>query len=109
MRHFISRTFLLAILLTASTPALRAQDADELLTNGDQHGLLIDELPGIGSLLPIEELLSTDESLATEAGPAPGAIPVDGGLSLLLVAGAAYGVRRLRRKKEAKEGLSSEK
>ena len=97
MRHIISRTLLLSILLTTSMPALRAQDADEYLTNGDQSGLLIDEMPGIGSLLQIEELLLTDESLATEAGPAPGAIPVDGGLSLLLAAGAAYGARRLRR------------
>jgi hypothetical protein len=30
----------------------------------------------------------------------PGDIPVDGGLSLLLAAGAAYGARRLRRRKK---------
>ncbi len=37
-----------------------------------------------------------DEGLATEdAGPDPGGVPVDGGLTFLLVAGAAYGGRRL--------------
>ena len=97
MRHIISRIFLLAILLTASTLALHAQDTEEFLTNGDQPGLLTDEMPGLGNLLPLQDLLSTDESLSTEIGPAPGDIPVDGGLSLLLAAGAAYGVRRVRR------------
>jgi hypothetical protein len=31
-----------------------------------------------------------------------GTVPVDGGLSLLLAAGAAYGIRRVRRRKEMK-------
>ena len=36
-------------------------------------------------------------------GPRPGATnaPIDGGASLLLAAGAAYGLRRLRRAKQA--------
>ena len=39
------------------------------------------------------------EELGSETGgPDPGAVPVDGGLSLLLAAGAAYGGRRLYRK-----------
>ena len=39
------------------------------------------------------------EDLAGEAPPAPGNdVPVDGGLSVLLAAGAAYGAGRLRRK-----------
>lgn len=96
MRHITSKTLLLTILLTAYIPALRAQDADELLIGGDQPGLLTDGMPGIGNLLPVEELLSSDEDLATENGPAPGDIPVDGGLSLLLSAGAAFGANRLR-------------
>jgi hypothetical protein len=36
------------------------------------------------------------EELSGQA-PLPGDVPVDGGLSLLLAAGAAYGVRRVRR------------
>ena len=96
MRHIISRTFFLTILLTASTLVLHAQDSDDLVAGGDQPGLLVDGMPGIGNLLPLEELLSSDEDLATETGPAPGDIPVDGGLSLLLAAGAAFGANRLR-------------
>jgi hypothetical protein len=39
------------------------------------------------------------EDLAGEAPPNPGNdVPVDGGLSLLLAAGAAYGVRKVRRR-----------
>jgi len=38
------------------------------------------------------------EELGSETGgPDPGAVPIDGGLSLLLAAGAAYGGRRLYR------------
>ena len=40
-------------------------------------------------------VFAQDEELGTENGPDPGAVPVDGGLSLLLAAGAAYGGRRL--------------
>ena len=44
------------------------------------------------------------EDLAGEAPPNPGNdVPVDGGLSLLLAAGAAYGAGRLRRRAQAKE------
>lgn len=42
------------------------------------------------------------EELGAEADvPSMGDIPLDGGLSLLLAAGAAYGVRRVHRKKES--------
>ena len=43
-------------------------------------------------------VLAQEEELGTENGPAMGDVPVDGGLSLLLAAGAAYGGRRLYRK-----------
>ena len=47
------------------------------------------------SSLPV---LAQEEELGTETGgPDPGAVPVDGGLSLLLAAGAAFGGRRLYR------------
>lgn len=39
--------------------------------------------------------MAQEEELGTENGPAPGDVPVDGGLTLLLAAGAAYGGRRL--------------
>ena len=42
-------------------------------------------------------LRAQDDLLATEDGPNPGDVPVDGGITLLLAAGAAYGVGRLRR------------
>lgn len=41
------------------------------------------------------------EDLGTEADPpSMGDIPVDGGITLLLAAGAAYGVQRMRGKKK---------
>ncbi len=43
---------------------------------------------------------SQEEELGVENGPDPGAVPVDGGLSLLLAAGAAYGGNRLFRKSQ---------
>ncbi len=40
------------------------------------------------------------ELLDTENGPAPGDVPVDGGISLLLAVGVAYGASRWRKEKE---------
>jgi hypothetical protein len=45
-------------------------------------------------------LLAQEEELGTENGPAPGDVPVDGGISLLLAAGVAYGASRWRKEKE---------
>ena len=42
-------------------------------------------------------LRAQDDLLAAEDAPNPGDVPVDGGITLLLAAGAAYGVGRLRR------------
>ena len=51
-------------------------------------------------------LLDPGESLGVEqddnVGDGDGQVPVDGGLSLLLAAGAAYGARKVRRRKEMK-------
>ena len=45
-----------------------------------------------------------DDLLGTEDGaPNPGDLPVDGGLSLLLAAGAVYGGRKLLKKREQVE------
>ncbi len=43
---------------------------------------------------------AVDEDPMESNAPDPEDIPVDGGLSLLLAAGAAYGVRKVRAKKE---------
>ena len=43
-------------------------------------------------------VIAQEEELGTENGPAMGDVPIDGGLSLLLAAGAAYGGSRLYRK-----------
>jgi hypothetical protein len=46
-------------------------------------------------------LLAQDgELLDTENGPDPGDVPVDGGISLLLAAGVAYGASRWRKPEE---------
>ena len=43
-------------------------------------------------------VMAQEEELGSETGgPDPGAVPIDGGLSLLLAAGAAFGGRRLYR------------
>ena len=44
-------------------------------------------------------VLAQEEELGTENGPAMGDVPVDGGLSLLLAAGAAFGGRALYRQR----------
>jgi hypothetical protein len=46
-------------------------------------------------------VLAQDEALGSEGGPDPGAVPVDGGITLLLAAGAAYGASKLRRRRDA--------
>jgi hypothetical protein len=97
MRQIRIRAFLFSMLLSMSFASLHAQDSGDGSDIDDQPGLMTEGTPGIGNLLPMQDLLSDDESLATENGPAPGDIPVDGGLSLLLAAGAAIGVSRLRR------------
>ena len=48
-------------------------------------------------------VLAQEEELGTETGgPTPGDVPVDGGLSLLLAAGAAFGGRALYRQRAKK-------
>ena len=48
---------------------------------------------GGGSLLSDDLISASDDPLDGD-----GTVPVDGGLTLLLAAGAAYGARRLRRR-----------
>jgi hypothetical protein len=42
-------------------------------------------------------IMAQEEELGIE-GPTPAGVPVDGGLSLLLAAGVAYGVSRRRKR-----------
>ena len=53
---------------------------------------------------------SGDDFLSTENDPddGDGVVPIDGGLSLLLAAGASYGARRLRRRRDASRGARTE-
>lgn len=44
-----------------------------------------------------------EEEEETDPGDGDGSVPIDGGLSLLLGAGAAYGAYRLRRKEKPKD------
>jgi hypothetical protein len=46
--------------------------------------------------------MAQEEELGTEGGPTPSDLPVDGGLTFLLAAGAAYGGRRLTQKEARK-------
>ena len=101
MQYKKARAFLFTMLFTSSLSVLHAQDAGIVTGELIEPGLMTDGMPGIGNLLPVEDLLSTEEILSTESGPAPGDIPVDGGLSLLLAAGAAYGAGRMRRRTKA--------
>ena len=47
-------------------------------------------------------VMAQEEELGVE-GPTLGDVPIDGGLSLLLAAGAAYGGRRLHRKRNGRK------
>jgi len=51
-------------------------------------------------ILTVSSMAQVDESDDLIGPPNPESVPVDGGLSLLLAAGAAYGGRRLYRKRE---------
>lgn len=89
MRNMTTRTFLLTtVFLAAAFSELRAQDVQEPQI-------------AVAPAILLNDLTSDDEDLATESDivPSPGPLPVDGGLSLLLAAGALYGVRRVRSRK----------
>jgi hypothetical protein len=78
----------LTLNLTCCLPAAAQLDPDPGGTGGGLWGTTQDPDPS--------------EDLAGEAGPPqPSDVPVDGGLSLLLAAGAAYGVRRLRQRSQS--------
>ena len=97
MRPFITRIFLLAILISTSPSALWAQNVGDHHAGGGLYTRMTKAFHGICGLLSVENHLTSDEGLGTEGAPdLGGSVPVDGGVSLLLAAGAAYGLRRLR-------------
>lgn len=107
MRLDMKRILFLSILLTATLTGLRAQDTDEPQAGVDPAILLTDGMPGLQDVMTLDDLSSGDEGLATENGPSPGDIPVDGGLSLLLAAGAAYGTKRAVDYRKAMQGMDA--
>jgi len=100
----------------ATTMSVFAQDLPEV-----EWGalLLLDDKEATGGTVDVASSLLEDayggglqdDIIGTETGPAnlPGdvGVPVDGGLSLLLAAGAAYGVRRLRVKRRNRGGIEN--
>lgn len=81
------------LLLALSTLGSGAQAQEAGLDPGGASPTIIGGLPVPDDLSPQEESPGMDE------GPALGGVPVDGGLSLLLAAGVAYGAGRVRRRK----------
>ena len=83
---------------------------DQVFSGGagvtDVTSSLLEDLNGVGAGAGSGTGAGGDQ-LSTETEPPPPstvdpAVPVDGGLSLLLAAGAAYGARRVRGRKEKK-------
>lgn len=87
-------TTIIALILT--TLIVQAQDedlpSDGLLQQNGESGILTLD-PGV--------IFGPGDVIVVDNDPEDGdaQTPVDGGLSLLLAAGAAYGARRLRRRK----------
>lgn len=100
MRRLITRVVLFVILINISTSALWARNADGDISGARPHSWITKAVHAIRGLSSSQDLLRSDEGLETEGGPDMGPdVPVDGGVSLLLAAGAAYGLRRLRAKR----------
>jgi hypothetical protein len=87
MYRFIKRSIYAVLIPLALISDSKAQD----------NGMAVDDFPGLQGFMQVGDAETSDEHLATEIG-SMGNVPVDGGLSLLLAAGAAFGARRLRRR-----------
>ncbi len=101
MKLFKKITFLMVLLVALTSLNLRAETADEESYN---TGILSkDELPTMEF-----DFGPSADAVAPGGGPGtvPGFddqtndIPIDGGISILVGAGLAYGAARLRKKKE---------
>jgi hypothetical protein len=101
MKIFKKITFLIVLLLATTSLNVSAETADE--ENYNIGILLNDELPRMEF-----DFGPSADAVAPGGGPGivPGFddneqdVPVDGGISVLLGAGFAYGAARLRKKKE---------
>lgn len=102
MRRFITRVALFVILINILPSALWARTANGVLRGGRSDGWITKAVHAIRELSSSPNFLTSDEGLETEGGPDFGGpdVPVDGGVSLLLAAGAAYGLRKLRAKRK---------
>jgi hypothetical protein len=90
-------TTIIALLLTV----LFTHAQDDLTAGGlSGNGESVILTPDPGGILDPGGGGDPGDGIVVEKDPqdGDGAIPVDGGLSLLLAAGAAYGARRLRRR-----------
>ena len=101
VRRMIKVFFCLSLLSTSSL----AQDVSDFTTEEANPLSMLDDITS--SLLTDDQITLNDTGLPDPSEEDPGnGVPVDGGLSLLLAAGAAYGARRLRKtaleKKKAK-------
>jgi hypothetical protein len=89
--HIFAIAAVLTLNLTVSLSAQAQLDPDPGGTGGALWGTTSDPEP-------------TEDLAGSTPPPAPGNdVPVDGGLSLLLAAGAAYGAKRLRKPGVSKE------
>jgi hypothetical protein len=101
MKIFKKITFLMMLLLATTSLNLRAETADEESYN---TGIMENDK------LPTMEFDFGPSADAVAPGGGPGTVPgfddntqdvpVDGGISILVGAGLAYGAARLRKKKE---------
>ena len=104
MKIFKKITFLIVLLVATTSLNLRAETADEESYN---TGIMENDK------LPTMEFDFGPSADAVAPGGGPGTVPgfndneqdvpVDGGISILVGAGLAYGAARLRKKKEENE------
>jgi hypothetical protein len=102
MKLFKKITFLIVLLVATSSLTVSAEIADEEEESYNNGILSKDDLP----TMQFDFGPSADAVAGTSPGTVPGFndqvndIPIDGGISILLGAGLAYGAARLRKKTE---------
>jgi hypothetical protein len=91
----MNKSIALFLLMLIAVGHSAAQENTDTYNGSEELPVMPILLPELGSDQP------EDDPMGTEDGPLPGGepVPVDGGLSLLLAAGAAFGASRLRARK----------